>query len=124
MKNNRKQKLIDLGAETLAYALLELAEQSETADDLIKRIIAGPDENIQRFKRKLSSLKRSKRFIDRRSSSVIARKLKMLLEDLKSGVTAPLTGVERVAAFYKADDATLRVLNGLQTMVVFYMKLL
>ena len=107
MKNNRKQKLIDLGAETLADALLELAEQSDTADDLIKRIIAGPDENIQRFKKKLSSLKRSKRFIDRRGSSVIARKLKMLLEDIKAGVTDPLTGVELVAAFYKADDATL-----------------
>jgi len=61
----RKQKLMDLEAEILADALLELAAQSGAADDLVERLIATPTENIQRFRKKLTGLKRSRRFIDR-----------------------------------------------------------
>jgi len=104
---NRKQKLVDLEAEDLANALLELAAQSGAADDLVERLIATPTENIQRFKKKLTSLKRSRRFIDRRESPGFARKLEMLLQDLKAGVTDPLAGAELVAAFYEADKGVL-----------------
>ena len=76
---NRKQKLIDLEVEDLADALLKLAAQSGAADDLVERLIATPTENVQRFKKKLTSLKRSRRFIDRRESPGFARKLEMLL---------------------------------------------
>jgi hypothetical protein len=68
MDESRRQKLIDLGAETLAEALLGLAVHSDTVDDLIERLIATPAENIQQFKRKLSSLKRSRRFVDWRGA--------------------------------------------------------
>ncbi|MGM0644586.1 MAG: hypothetical protein ACQETC_12510 [Thermodesulfobacteriota bacterium] len=53
MSDPRKQKLIDLGAETLAQALLDIAVSSDAADDLIERLIAAPDENVKRFKKKL-----------------------------------------------------------------------
>ena len=104
---NRKQKLVDLEAEDLANALLELAAQSGAADDLVERLIATPTENIQRFRKKLAGLKRSRRFIDRRESLGFARKLEMLLQDLKAGVTDPLAGAELVAAFYTTDGAVL-----------------
>jgi len=104
MADSRKYKLIDLGADALADALLNLAVHSEEADDLIEQLIATPKENIQRYKKKLSSLKRSRRFIDWRGSAGFARELEMLLQDLKSGVDDPLTGVELVAAFYEADN--------------------
>lgn len=107
MSNNRKQKLIDLGPAVLADALLDLAVHSEATDDLIEHLIATPKENIQRFKKKLASLKRSRRFIDWRESSGFARELEMLLQDLKAGVTDPLTGVELVAAFYETDKGVL-----------------
>ncbi|MFH0959122.1 MAG: hypothetical protein V1897_10510 [Pseudomonadota bacterium] len=107
MGNDRKQKLIDLGAQTLADALLELAIQSDAADDLVERLIATPKENTQRFKKKLAGLKRSTRFIDWREVSGFARDLTMLLQDLKAGVSDPLTGVELLAAFYEADEGTL-----------------
>ncbi len=48
----------------LAEALLDLAAKSDTADELVDRLIATPKENVTRFKRKLAGLKRSKRFID------------------------------------------------------------
>lgn len=96
MDNDRKQKMIDLGAEILADALLELALHSDVADDLIERLIATPKENVQRFKNKLADLKRSRRFIDWRESSGFARELEMLLQDVRAGVADPLTGVELI----------------------------
>jgi hypothetical protein len=107
MNADRKQKLIDLKATSLADALLELAAQSGVADDLVERLIATPTENIQRFRKKLTGLKRSRRFIDWRESLRFARKLEVLLQDLKAGVTDPLAGVKLVAAFYEADNSVL-----------------
>lgn len=104
MADDRKQKLINLGADALADALLNLAVHSDEADDLIEQLIATPKENVQRFKRKLSGLKHSRRFIDWRGAASFARELEMLLQDLKSGVDDPITGVELVAAFYEADN--------------------
>lgn len=104
MNTNRKQKLIDLGVDALAEALLALAVHSEAVDDLIERLIATPKENVQRFKKKLSVLKHSSRFIDWRGAAGFARELEMLLHDVKAGVDDPLTGIELVAAFYEADS--------------------
>ncbi len=105
MTDLRKQKLIDLDTEALADALLSLAVHSEEADELIEQLIATPRENVLRFKRKLSGLKRRRRFIDWRGVPGFARELEMLLQDLKSGVDDPLTGVELLAAFYEADGS-------------------
>jgi len=102
--NDRKQKLIDLGPDALANALLNLSVHSDEADDLIEQLIATPKENVQRFKKKLTGLKRRKRFIDWRKTAGFSRELSMLLQDLKSGVDDPITGVELVAAFYEADN--------------------
>jgi len=107
MNADRKQKLMDLDAESLADALLALAAQSDAADELVERLIATPTENIQRCKVKLAGLKRSRRFIDWRESPGFARKLEMLLQDLRAGVTDPLAGAELVAAFYETDSGAL-----------------
>lgn len=104
MRNNRKQKLIDLGADVIADALMDLAAHSEEADDLIERLIATPKESVQRFKKKLSSLKQSRRFIDWQGVAGFGRELEMLLQDVKAGVDDPLTGVKLVAAFFEADS--------------------
>lgn len=103
MESTRKLKLIDLGPDALADALLNLAVYSDEADELIEQLIATPKENVQRFKKKLFGLKRSKRFISWRESASFARELSMLLQDLKTGVDDPLTGVELVAEFFEAD---------------------
>jgi hypothetical protein len=107
--SDRKQKLIALGPETLADALLDLAVHSDEADELIEQLIATPKENVQRFKKKLSGLKQRKRFISWRESASFARELSMLLQDLKSGVDDPITGVELVAAFYEADSTVFEM---------------
>jgi hypothetical protein len=95
--------LTKLGVENLADALLELAIQSDAADDMVDRLIATPQENTARFREKLSSLKHSRYFVDWRESLSFSRELEALLQDLKAGVSDPLTGVELVSAFYETD---------------------
>lgn len=107
MRDDIKQRLMDLGAERLADALLELANRDERAEDLIERMIATPQENIERFKRKLARIKRSRRFIRWGESAAFACELKGLLQDLQEGVADPRTGAELVASFYECDKGVL-----------------
>jgi hypothetical protein len=107
MDQDRKKRLIELGPDILADALLNLAIQIDAADELVERLIATPQENIQRYMSKLARLKRGRRFISWNESASYANELEMLLGDLKSGVEDPRTGVELVAIFYQADQAVL-----------------
>ncbi len=100
----RRQKLIDLGSETLADALLDFAFHSRDANDVVERLIVTPKENIQRFKKKLSDLKDSTRYIDWRGVYDFSTELIMILRDLEAGVEDPLTGVKLVVRFYEADE--------------------
>ena len=63
MSSERKNKLLELGADRLADALLELAGRDEFADDLVERLIATPQDNIGRFRTKLSALQLERPFI-------------------------------------------------------------
>lgn len=103
MTIDRKQKLLDLDPETLVDALLELAIHSQEADQLIERLIATPKENVQRFKKKLSSLKHSNHF-GWRDSAALSRELIMILEELKCGIKDPLDGIKHLETFYETDQ--------------------
>lgn len=109
MDDSKKQKLIGLGPDALAEALLELAIHSDEADNLVERLTATPAENVRRFKKNLSRLKHSIGFIDWRGASGFSRELEMLLQDVKAGMNDPLTGIELVAAFYEADNAIFEI---------------
>ena len=89
MGDKRKERLVDLGAEALADTLLALADQDDAADNLVERMIAMPEENIQRFKAKLAGLKRSRRFVRWGASARFARELRALLQDLQAAVDDP-----------------------------------
>lgn len=108
MTETRKQKLIDLGADALADALLDLAVHSEEADDLIEQLLATPKENIQRFKEKLSGLKHSGRFVDWRGAAGFAWELEMLLQDVKAGVDVRLQELSWLRPFMRRTVPFLR----------------
>lgn len=105
MTTSKKQRLLDLGAERLADALLRLAERNEDADDLVDRLLATPDERIKKFRSKLAALKRADRFIKYGESFGFSRKLSALLEDLESAVDDPCIGIELVAEFFRTDKS-------------------
>lgn len=102
--DNQRDKLIDLGAEALADALLELASEINVAAERVERLVATPEEKVKLVKSKLSGLKRGRRFIDWRESSEFARTLREVLANLEEGVQDPVTGLLLVADFYMTDD--------------------
>lgn len=98
---------MNLGAECLADVLLVLAERIDAVEERVTSMLAGPKENIQRFKKKLSSLKRSRRFVRWGESAGFARDLEGLLEDMKDSVSDPLTGAALVVLFYETDEGVI-----------------
>lgn len=104
---NKRHRLISIGPEKLADALMELAMRDDTANDMVERMTATPTENMKRFKMKLAGLKRMKRFVRWSESAALARELEALLEDLKAAVDNPKAGAELSASFYETDKAVL-----------------
>lgn len=102
----RKSRLVELGPESLADALLRLAEHNDLANDLVERLVATPRENVKKFQAKMAGLKRSRRFIRWGESYEFSLELLQHFELLKQGAEDPVTGCKMVATFFKTDDAT------------------
>jgi hypothetical protein len=102
-RSEMRKRLIQVGAERMAGVLLNLAERIDEASDVVERLLATPEENVKRFKRRLAGLKRGRKFVDWREVPNFVRKLEGILADLREGVATPETGVELVAAFYECD---------------------
>lgn len=107
MNHDRRQKLLNLGADKLAGALMELAGSIDAVDDLVERITQTPQGNIERYTLKLADIRQSQRFVSWRESSDYARELLAVLDDLQAGDPDPQTGAEMVAAFYECDAGVL-----------------
>jgi hypothetical protein len=99
-----RDKLVHLGSEPLADALLELAASNKEAAETVKRMASSSSDDAKRFKAKLAGLKKARRFIDWSGASCFARELEQMLADLGAGIDDPETGVEMVAAFFEADE--------------------
>ena len=105
MTDEKRHKLISLGPEILADALIEASHQYDFVHDKIEQLTSTPQENIKRFKKKLSSLKRSTRFISWRDIHEFSHKLEMILQDLKSGIEDSVIGLKLISDFYKTDNS-------------------
>jgi hypothetical protein len=103
--DEKRHRLIDLGAESLADALLELANWDERAEDLLERMISTREESITRFKKKLAALHKIRKFIPWGRSAAFARELASILEDLRAGTVAPRIGVQLTADFFHSDSS-------------------
>lgn len=106
---HKKQALMALDSEILVDALLELADRSKSADNLIERLIAPPKKNIQRFRKKLAALKTGNQFFDWREAPDFENDLSMLLQDLTAAAEDPLTGIELLIEFYESDQAIMEM---------------
>lgn len=106
-REERRKRLVQLGADALSEALLEMAANNHDVADAIDRLIASPEENIVRFREKLQSIREMDGYVDRHESHSFAWELESLLSDLKAGVTDPRTGVELVATFFELDRSIM-----------------
>ena len=104
MSDERKNKLINLGTDVLADALLKLADNDVKADSLVERLTSDPSDIIKKFRRKISGLKRRTRFIHWRESIQFAAELDELLEDIEEVNPEPCVGMALVASFFETDQ--------------------
>lgn len=100
---DERQRLVDLGPERLADALLALAQHHPRAEALVTRLTAAPSTGPRRVRAKLAGLGWRTRFVGWAESAAYAEDLQEILADIEAGTTDPQTGVELVAAFYRAD---------------------
>ena len=105
--SDHRKKLISLGAETLADSLLDLASYSDSAHEVVERLLATTKENEHRFMQKLARTTEGYGFVGRRASAGYARELIMMLDDLKAGVEDPLQGLSLMTVFYESDEYIL-----------------
>jgi len=101
--DSRREKLIALGPEVLADALLQVSGQNSEIENLIDRLISLPEENLSRFKKRLARLRNMRKPLFGRASMEFGSELRDILEDLKSCVRDPREGVKLVADFYRTD---------------------
>ncbi|MBX9690044.1 MAG: hypothetical protein K2X27_25255 [Candidatus Obscuribacterales bacterium] len=103
----RQERLVKLGADKLADALLELAGRNKSAAEMIARLLSDPEENFARFRKKLDALSNMSGFIDYDETKSFATELESLLSDLKAGAKNPKIGLELVSSFFEKDGDIL-----------------
>jgi len=109
MPDNRKQLLMDLGAETLADTLLELAGHNEQVNDKINSLTSAEKVNIKRYRQKLAGLRNSTRYIGLEMTDFFADQLERMLTDLETWVTDPCTGLDLVVEFIETDAVVFEI---------------
>ena len=107
ISDQRRERLIKLGAQVLSDSLLELAQRHDDANDMVERLISTKEQNVLRFKNKLSALKCRKKFIEWKEIRTYSIKLESILDDLRVANVDPCTGVELMATFYENDLAMI-----------------
>jgi len=109
MYDDRKQRLMNLGVETLADTLLDMAGRMIQVDDKISRLIGSEQEKIERYKKKIAAIRGNTQYIEYEETYSFANHLTEMLNDLQSGVTEPGTGLELVAEFFETDEAVFEM---------------
>lgn len=107
MMDERRIRLINLGAERLAVALIDLAVHSIEAERLVERLVSEPEANLQRFRNQLAALAGQQNFRNWRESTIYARELEAILEELRYGAEDPEEGLAMLAEFYASDRTIL-----------------
>ncbi len=107
MRKDARERLVELGAEKLADALIDLANWNEDVENRVERMTATAAEIVKKFKARVSGLKRRRAFVSWRESAGLERELRSMIEDLEAGVDDPKLGTELVIRFYETYEGVL-----------------
>jgi hypothetical protein len=102
-----RARLVALGPDALADALLRLADEHEAVHERVQSIVATPSEKLTRVRRALGGLARRRRFVHYREAPEFARQLRSILEELRGSGCDPVTGLDLVGRFFEQDARTL-----------------
>ena len=82
-KNEQRNRLLELGSESLVAAILELSARNPDAADMIGQLISEPNEKVERILKKLEAFKDIDEFYDWRRLTALSLKLDSLLSEIK-----------------------------------------
>jgi hypothetical protein len=109
LRSKASARLPKLPPETLAKALLDLAEWSKEAEQVVESLTTSADEAIATFKRKLNGIKRRTRFYHRSSASQFANELDSLLDLLRKPGLDPQETLKALISFFEADSKLMEM---------------
>jgi len=101
--NKLQSRLEALPPATLAKALLNLTFCSDEATQVVETLTTSPEEAVASFKRKLSGIKRRRRFYHRTDARLFASELEALLQLLDKPAIPPTDALAALALFFEAD---------------------
>ena len=104
MREEEKKRLVELGPEALADALLELSERGDLAGSVVERLSSTKVENLKRVRSRIAGQMRARKFVDWRGAAALAEQLREILSDMDAADPDPMTGVELMCKFYRCDD--------------------
>ena len=106
-ENTFRHRLIALGPEALAEALLQFHYRHRDVARWVERMASTPDENRQAFHHWLSYFQEREQYVTLSESVQYARELTDLLEMLEEAEKDPHSGLESLAAFFRADQVLI-----------------
>ena len=104
-----KQRLEKLAPSVLADALIKLSDRDKTAEALVKQLISTPEESEAIFKRKLSGIKRRKKFIFRSGSRVLSSELEDLIKLTTGDAIPPEAALNCLVSFFESDTQIMNM---------------
>jgi len=104
-----KQRLVKLDPEILADALITLSDRDKSAESLIKQLISTPSESVALFKRKLSGIKRRRKFVFRSGSFELANELEDLIELIAKDQIPPQEALKCLVSFFESDSKIMNM---------------
>lgn len=99
-----KSKLLEVDPNKLVDLIFDLASDNDVAWSKVERLVSKPNENSQRFLRRLNEIKNRGGFVPWKYSSEFADELTDILEDLNTGVSSAEEGFQLICEFYRADE--------------------
>lgn len=102
-QDERRRKLLDIGIERLADALLELAARDTAANELVNRLVSVKSENLKRYYQKLEQLHRREYFYEWKQRQAFIADIEDMLMLLEEGASTPEEGVKGIIAVFEAD---------------------
>lgn len=109
LRSKAEKRLPGVPHETLVTSLLNLAETSEEVERLVEELIATSDEALVSFKRKLSGLKRRRRFYRYSETQILTAELYALLRLLNHDDLPAKDIINALVSFFEADSKIMEL---------------
>lgn len=109
LRAKAEKRLPNVPHEILMTSLLNLAEHSPEASQLVEELITTSDEALASFKRKISGLKRRKHFYRLSEMGSLAAEVEGLLRLLDHDTLPPCEVLSVLVSFFQSDSAIMEM---------------